>query len=214
METNCEENITEFKAENERLRIENTKLRSLLDGIQKYIDEYSFLETVEVKKDIQEESKPELPTKKEIKELDSALKEGVIVIEKDGHQIEIQNPILEIQLLKVHQDSDDCTIDFRLTNKSNKFIDFWKIDADIFDANQEYLGHEMTCGENFRPGQSITGSINYFDIQIKFASWQPSISRVSVDLGKGESIDATRYYDLNEIKAENLDKIKEKKKAK
>src|ERR1700730_16584649 len=45
-------------------------------------------------------------------------------------QIPIQNPVLEIKVLKVYQSSSSYTaLDFSLINRSDQFIHFWKIGA-------------------------------------------------------------------------------------
>jgi len=94
----------------------------------------------------------------------------------------IKNAILEIQQLKIYQPIESYTsIDFRLTNKSNMFIEFWTIEADIFNSDGEYLGHDLTIGKNLRADQSVTAQLNYANtIPREVASWKPYISEVHI----------------------------------
>lgn len=117
-------------------------------------------------------------------------------------QINIQNPVLEVQRLKVYSYTSSSThIDFRLTNKSDQFLDFWSVGADILNSKNEYLGHYNTNHNNLRPGQSITATLIFSNVIVSdVASWKPAIDKVSIDIGSGKRQDATRYYSLEEVK--------------
>lgn len=119
----------------------------------------------------------------------------------ESPQINIQNAVLEIQQLKVYPYGSAAYIDFKLTNKSNQFIDFWSVGVDISNARNEYLGHYNTPGSNLRPGQSVTSHLIFSDVNAsEVVGWKPSIERISIDMGGGRRQDATRYYTLQEAK--------------
>jgi len=135
----------------------------------------------------------------------SAKTEKTRVFEYQGQQepeIKIKNPVIEVRCLKVWQFAPGFTeLTVRITNKSDKFISYWNINADIFDSKGEYLGHSFTNGENLRPGQSIIGGILFRNVRaFEVASWELYIERLRIDLGRGNTFDATRYFKLKEIK--------------
>jgi hypothetical protein len=117
-------------------------------------------------------------------------------------ELQLVDPLLEVQVLKVYQSSPSHTnLDIKVVNKSNKFISFWKVEADLHDAGGNYLGHDSTNGSNLRPGQSVTGKIIYSDIRAaNVNSWKLSLGDVNVDLGGGRKREATKYYTLKEIR--------------
>lgn len=120
---------------------------------------------------------------------------------KEKEEIKIKNPVIEIKILKIYDYGSAAYIDFQITNKSDKFISYWKIEADIFNANGEYLGHSFANGENLRPGQSV---VDHFICEntraFEIASWRLYIGRITIDLSGGKEFDAIKYFILKEIK--------------
>jgi hypothetical protein len=114
------------------------------------------------------------------------------------NELQLVDPVLEVQVLKVYQSSSRHTsLDIKVVNKSNKFISFWNVGADLHDAGEEYLGHADTNGSNLRPGQSVTGRIIYSDIRAAdVSSWKLSLEKVMIDLGGGNRRDVTKYFIL------------------
>jgi len=111
------------------------------------------------------------------------------------------NSLIEIRLLKVYNFSGAARIDACVTNKSNLFISFWHITADIDNAQGEYLGNGFAIGSNLRPGSSHTNTWSFFDVNAyDIASWKPSISGLRVRGGGGEEEDGASYFDLKEVK--------------
>ena len=118
------------------------------------------------------------------------------------NKLQLVEPVLAVEVLKVHQSSSAHTrVDIRVVNNSNKFISFWNVGADLHDADAKYLGHDNTNGSNLRPGQSVTGSIIFRDIQAAdVSSWKLSLESVTIDLGGGNRQDVTKYFTLKEVR--------------
>ena len=107
--------------------------------------------------------------------------------------------VLEIQKLKVYQSYTYVHIDFRLTNKSEQFIQYWQINADVLARDGKYLANGMVNGENLQSGQSVTKTILLPEVNSKeIVSWKPRIERVVLGGAGGGRTDATRYFGLRE----------------
>lgn len=108
--------------------------------------------------------------------------------------------VLEFKFLKMYQSGSWAKVDFSLKNRSDQFIGFWQVSADLFDSKGEYLAHSYTNGHNLRAGQSLTATILVPDVRASaIKSWKLFIDNIRVEKGSGTSFDATRYYKLKEL---------------
>jgi hypothetical protein len=107
---------------------------------------------------------------------------------------------LEFQVLKLSQLSSVIRIDFRLTNKSDTFIAFWEIKADLYDAQGHYLTDASKLGSNLRPNQSVTESFMVAHVNAQdVARLKASIGRLLVNQPGGDNVDAAPFFALKEI---------------
>jgi hypothetical protein len=119
------------------------------------------------------------------------------------NKLKLTEPFLQVAVLKVYQSSVEHTsLDIRVTNTSNKFISFWQIGADLNDSSGQYLGHEATNGANLRPEQAATERIIFRSIRAsQVSSYKLSLDDVILDLGGGNKVNATKYFNIKQ--AEN-----------
>ncbi len=60
------------------------------------------------------------------------------------NKLQLVNSVLEVQVLKVYQSSSSHTsLDIKVTNKSNKFISFWNVGADLHDRSAKVAVHSL-----------------------------------------------------------------------
>jgi hypothetical protein len=107
---------------------------------------------------------------------------------------------LDITRLKTYQNYTYAKIDIRVTNKSDLFLDYWEVHADVFDSGKKYLANAYTNGQNLRPGQSVTATLLINNVNShEIASWQPSIGRATASQPGGARFDATRFLTTKEV---------------
>lgn|GEM_PF-2788261 len=118
------------------------------------------------------------------------------------NELQLGEAVLEVQVLKVYQSSSSHTnIDIRVNNISKRFVSFWSIGADLYDAAGNYLGHAYTNGSNLRAGHAATSPIIYSDVRaLEVGSWKLELEKATIDLGGGNRRDVTQYYTLRELR--------------
>lgn len=118
------------------------------------------------------------------------------------NQLGLTNPVLEVQIVKKHQEYSYATFDIRVANRSNKLLLYWSIEASICDSDGAYLGKVMTNGSNLKSGGEVFAEISFKDVKTyDIASWKPQIGAVSIEVSSGVRAEATKHFTLKELKA-------------
>ncbi|MBI4180157.1 hypothetical protein HY522_12120 [bacterium] len=113
----------------------------------------------------------------------------------------IKNPVIEIRKLKIYQlVSSVGSIDVKITNRSDAFIRYWSVTAEVYDKNGEYLGQGSANGHNLRPAKDAIDRIGLIDIrasdvrEVKFR-----LRSIRIEENR-DDVDATGEFDLREVK--------------
>lgn len=97
---------------------------------------------------------------------------------------------IQIEALKIYQESSFACIDVQIFNNSDQFISYYEIDANIYNTGNEYLGKSFCNGSNLRPHQSVTESITFSDVQAAdINSWKPQIGKIENQNGDDVTTD-------------------------
>jgi hypothetical protein len=114
--------------------------------------------------------------------------------------LQLDNPVLEVRVLKVEESGDAVYFHVRLTNRSNKFLVGWQLDLELADRSGNYLAAETHTGFNLAAGRSQVEKIMFLRLQAsRVASYTFSIKTARIDLGGGKWKDATKYYTVSEV---------------
>ncbi len=112
--------------------------------------------------------------------------------------LQLDNPVLAVQVLKVEQVGSYVYCHCRVRNESNKYISNWNLSVAFEDLSGKYLSNELIFGSNLSAGQSeidkVMPKLNLADLGIpKF-----SVKHVTIDLGGENRKDATRYFSVRQ----------------
>ena len=71
--------------------------------------------------------------------------ESIKLGEEDAQRAEVNKlglttPVLEVEVIKKKQSGSYGCYDLRVTNRSNKLLLHWEIDAAVYDDDGKYLG--------------------------------------------------------------------------
>lgn len=114
--------------------------------------------------------------------------------------IQLDNPVLEVRVLKVEESGDAVYFHVRVTNRSNKFLSGWQLSLELADPSGNYLAAETQTGFNLAAGQSQVEKIMFLRVQAsRVATYTFSVKTARIDLGGGKWKDATRYYSIREV---------------
>ena len=119
---------------------------------------------------------------------------------KEGRDALLKPPSkVEIRLLRSFDNTVGANIEYSVTNNSDMFI--WQawIGIDIFDSNNQFLGNELECLTNIRPGQSATGKASYSNVSSSsIGRWKPFIKRIMVNQPGGATSDKSSAFTLED----------------
>jgi hypothetical protein len=113
----------------------------------------------------------------------------------------LKDAVMEIQVLKVFQSGPWTNMDVQFTNKSNAFLGYWGATWLLYDKEGKYLGKELDNRTNVKPNESWVGSVSFRETNATDVhSWKRDGTSITVENQSGESINATKYFTINEVK--------------
>lgn len=88
--------------------------------------------------------------------------------------------ILEVKALKLYQTSSShAAMDIQFVNTSPDDIKGWSINVEIYDKNENYLGHSIGGVDHIRSGEAKIEEIIFLNIQAtEISSWTATLDAV------------------------------------
>lgn len=131
----------------------------------------------------------------ELSRENEALRQSLLSITNNGSNIQVGE--ISIKVLKIYERGGAAWIDFNLSNKSDRFLDYLEIGADVFDRHSNYLGNSFTIGENVIPRGNRTAKLIFSGVNAgQIMSWRFFINKASVGIPGGQKVDMTANFNL------------------
>lgn len=114
------------------------------------------------------------------------------------HALQLNNPVLEVRVLKVEEFGNAVYFHIRVTNRSNKYLRSWQLNLELANQSGDYLALQTISGSNLAAGESQVEKTVFLQLRAsRIGTHKFSLKSVLVDPGGGKWKDATKYYTVS-----------------
>ena len=107
----------------------------------------------------------------------------------------LENAAIEVELVKVKNESQFTQLTFRVTNQSRARLKTAFLKVEAYGSDEAYLAQGSLVLKNLAPSDSTIDTVLLEDVKAtQIQSWKAGLTGITIDLGDNKRVEAERYF--------------------